>query len=374
MPVESAYVHIPFRSYKCHFCDFVAFQGLEHLSSKYCSTVCLEIEKRLKTTSNSCPLGSVFYGGGTPGLIDPALIGQIHHKLVLSLGMAGDAEITMETTPQSITYEKACAWLELGINRLSVGVQTFNDDELSNIGRNHTAQQALEGLNVARAAGFTNIGIDLMYGLPTQTKVSFLETLKQALDLGFPHLSAYGLTIADNTPLLIRYPRASASYPSESDYVFMYEKLTEMAKAYGLERYEISNFAKPGFESKHNLSCWEGGEYFAFGVGAHRFVDSVRSANWRSFARYMKEWYLEETKEVIDQETKIKEAVLLGLRKAKGINFAEFKDKYGVDLQKVHAGTIAKLTDGGFLEADPQFLRLTVKGVLVSNLVISELI
>jgi oxygen-independent coproporphyrinogen-3 oxidase len=375
MPVESAYVHIPFCSYKCDFCDFAAYAGLTDLAPQYCHIVCQEIETRLeKEDQAKAALSSLFYGGGTPGLIEANLIGKIQQKLSEQLGFTDNAEITLETTPHAITYEKAQAWLGLGINRLSVGVQTFNDGELQACGRDHTAMQALEGLDLAKQAGFENISIDLMYGLPTQTKESFLASLRQALDLGFPHLSCYGLTIAEKSPLLIRYPQASESYPSEDDSVFMYEKLTEMTDAYGLVRYEISNFAKPGYASRHNLTYWDGGQYFAFGVSAHRYVNGVRSANFRALKRYMQEFASDESHEAIDEKTRVKETVMLGLRKAEGINFAEFKRAHGIDLLNEHQATITKLADGGFLEADSTCLKLTTKGVLVSNLVISEFI
>lgn len=213
-----------------------------------------------------------------------------------------------------------------------------------------------------------------MYGLPTQSKESFLASLKQALDLGFPHLSCYGLTIAEKSPLLLRYPKESHSYPLEDDCVFMYEKLVEITEAYGLTRYEISNFAKQGFASRHNLTYWDGGQYLAFGVSAHRYVNGVRSANFRALKRYMQEFAVDELHEDIDEKTQVKEAIMLGLRKAEGINFAAFTGKYGIDLQSKHRATIAKLVDGGFLAADNICLKLTLKGVLVSNLVISELI
>jgi oxygen-independent coproporphyrinogen-3 oxidase len=375
---QSAYVHIPFCSYKCDFCDFAAFAGLDHMASEYVDVVVGEIGQRLaKMRSlgiNIGKLSSVFYGGGTPGLIDPALIGAIQDALAEQIGFASDCETTLETTPHSVTLDKAQAWLSYGVNRISIGVQSFIDEELETVGRDHKASQALHGLKTAQEAGFKNISCDLMFGLPKQTLASFATSLETALAQEINHLSCYGLTLATNSPLSLRYPQDSPIYPAEDSYVAMYEKLLELTAQAGFVRYEISNFAKPGFQSRHNQSCWARQEYFAFGVSAHRFIAGVRSSNWRSLARYMKDPLSDETAEKIDQKAAAQEAVFLGLRQKDGIDLNQFAQDYGFRLEDKFALPIRKFVDSGLLTCANQRLALSDKGVLLSNSVMAELI
>lgn len=375
---QSAYIHIPFCSYKCDFCDFAAFAGLEHMASEYTDVVLGEIRQRLADMrSLALPIGklrSVFYGGGTPGLIDPHLIGAIQKVLDQEIGFDSDCEITLETTPHSITLDKAQAWLSHGINRISIGIQSFIDDELAACGRDHKALQAIDGLKTARKAGFKNVSGDLMFGLPKQTLDSFRASLETMLEQGVDHLSCYGLTLANNSPLLGRYPKDSPIYPSEDSYVAMYEKLLELTARAGFVRYEISNFAKPGFQSRHNQSCWARQEYYAFGVSAHRFINGVRSSNWRSLARYMKEPLGSETEEKIDQKAAAEEAVFLGLRQKDGIDLRQYAQDYGFRLEDKFALAIGKFVESGMLTCTSERLALSDKGVLVSNSVMAELI
>ena len=371
---QTAYIHIPFCAHKCDFCDFAAFAGVDDLTEEYCSTVVREIGERVSIEPNENVLTSVFYGGGTPGYIEPAQLSSIHDRLKQAVGFDSDAEITMETTPHSITVDKAKAWREIGINRISVGVQSFNDAELKAMGRDHTAAQALKGIDIVQQAGFENVALDLMYGLPEQTLESWSQTLKTALSLKLPHMSAYGLTIANNSPLLSRYPFESASYPNEENFVGMYEMLISECLQAGLNQYEISNFAHPGFESKHNLTYWANEEYLGFGVSAHRYVNGIRSSNFRSLKRYMRDFLANETFERIDEKTRAKEAIFLGLRLRRGINLDEFHRKYGFDIQQLLATKIQRLSEGGFLTVEGGWLKLSQAGILVSNLVISELV
>jgi oxygen-independent coproporphyrinogen-3 oxidase len=371
---RAAYVHIPFCAHKCDFCDFAAFSGLDHLASEYCHIVAQEIQCRLSSEPNNEPLSSIFFGGGTPGYIEPDLLNIILHKLNEMTPFAKDIEISLETTPHAITREKTENWLKAGINRLSIGVESFDDHELKAMGRDHTEKQAIKGISVATESGLENISIDLMYGLPEQTIQSFETSIEKSLSFGLPHLSAYGLTIANNSPLLTRYPKNSPSYPTEDVYVHMYESLLKLTEAYGLNRYEISNFSKNGFKSKHNITYWLNEDYLAFGVSAHRYVNGVRSSNYRSLNKYMKDFLTNETYEVIDEKTKINEAVMLGLRLKEGISLEKFKAKYEVDILLEKSNQITNLIDNELLELEDGRLFLSTKGVLVSNLVIGELI
>jgi putative oxygen-independent coproporphyrinogen III oxidase len=371
---KSAYIHIPFCAHKCDFCDFAAFAGVDELSLDYCRTVAKEIQERLNLKSNGDRLSSLFYGGGTPGYIDPAHLEIVHRSIESAIGFDSSAEITLETTPQSITLDKAKAWLELGINRISVGVQSFADSELAAMGRDHTAAQALKGIESARQAGCENVALDLMYGLPEQTVGSWKSTLQIALSLGLPHMSAYGLTIAGNSPLLMRYPRDSAAYPDEERFVEMYRLLVDDCSAAGLEQYEVSNFSRHGYQSAHNLTYWRNQEYLAFGVSAHRYVDGVRSSNYRSLQKYMRDYLADETHEIIDADTRAKEAIFLGLRMREGLHLENFIHSYGLDLEQHLSDKLAQLSQGGFIVIEDGWLRLSQQGVLVSNLVLAELI
>lgn len=371
----TAYIHIPFCSHKCDFCDFAAFAGVDDMENDYCRVVVSEIQAR--TQEYQHPPGgmrSVFYGGGTPGYIDPDNLSLIHVALSETVGLAADAEVSLETTPHSITMEKAKRWLSLGINRLSIGLESLNDDELRAIGRDHTVAEAIKGVDIAREAGFVNVAIDLMYGLPTQTLTSWEKTLDRALGLGAPHLSAYGLTLAGNSPLLNKFPRECPAYPDEDLFGSMYALLVTKCESAGLQQYEISNFTKPGYESRHNLTYWANSEYFGFGVSAHRYLAGVRSSNFRGLKRYMRDFLSDETCEVIDEKTRAKEALFLGLRLRTGINLDNFKSTYGFDVRAVRSDKIQALTEGGFLEVADGYLRLSQTGVLVSNLVMAELV
>lgn len=370
----SAYIHIPFCKHKCDFCDFAAFAGVDELSEEYCRVVVREIQERLAEQPNGEKLATVFFGGGTPGYVAPELLCLILEALENACGIEVGAEITLETTPHTITEEKSRAWLAGGIKRISIGVESMNDFELKAMGRDHSRQQAIEGFSIARAAGYENIALDLMYGLPEQTLGSWQKTLEDLLALGPDHISAYGLTIAQNSPLLLAYPRDSEKYPDEECFVQMYYMLVDMCTAAGLAQYEIANFAKPGYESRHNLTYWHNKEYLAFGVSAHRYYKGKRSSNFRSLKKYMREYLADETVEEIDAQTRAKEAIFLGLRLREGIELSQFTKEYGVDLLASHAERINELTDAGFLELKSDRLNLTQKGVLISNTILAELI
>jgi putative oxygen-independent coproporphyrinogen III oxidase len=371
---RAAYIHIPFCAHKCDFCDFAAFAGVDDLTPEYCDVVVKEISERISLSPNMETLKSVFYGGGTPGYIPPQELRKVHETLAKAVGLEEGAEVTLETTPQSVTVDKAKAWLEMGINRLSIGVESLNDDELKAMGRDHTSDQALAGIERARQGGFENIAIDLMYGLPEQTLSSWQETLGTALSLQLPHLSAYGLTISGNSPLLSRYPLTSQAYPVEDTFVEMYKMLLDESNNAGLHQYEISNFSHPGHQSRHNLTYWSNDEYLAFGVSAHRYVGGVRSSNFRSLRKYMRDPLGNETYEVIDEKTRAKEAIFLGLRRTAGIDLEHFREEYGFDIEMLLADKIKRLSDGGFVTVENGCLKLSPSGILVSNLVLAELI
>lgn len=380
----SVYVHIPFCSHKCDFCDFTAFAGLDHLAKDYCSALCKEIEQRLSINPNLQPIATIYYGGGTPGLIAPELLDQIHSTLSRHLQLQNNLEVSIETTPDTVSAEATEQWNQIGINRLSIGIESLQDNELSAMGRGQGRLAALAGLENARTSCFKNVSLDLMYGLPCQTIESWIDTLALALSFGFPHLSAYGLMVAANSPLRKRFgdqpteysderlTNQSSAYPSDEISCRMYNELVTRCDNAGLRQYEISNFARPGFECGHNQTYWANDEYLAFGVGAHRYVAGVRSSNTRSLKQYLDNCLTLEMEESIDAITRFNEEILLALRTRSGINFNNFQLRHGIDLKVRFASTIEKLLVGGFVELDNQRMRLSQQGVMVSNLVLSE--
>lgn len=350
-----------------------------HLEDDYCQVLKSEISGRL-ADSHGLKLNTVFYGGGTPGLIKPENIADIHRHLLqfVDLAIEQPLEITMETTPHAITRDKARAWTDIGINRLSIGLESLQDSELKAIGRDHSQAQAVEGLRIA-AEVFDNISIDFMYGLPTQTVGSWKNTLKKAVLLAqelpqIKHISAYGLEIAINSPLLVRFPRDSASYPNENSCIEMYEILVKTLAEAGFMQYEVSNFARPGFASQHNLAYWKNAQYLAFGVGAHRYVDGVRSSNLRSLMRYMREPLTDEFSEDITAEIRLKEGIMLGLRLISGIDLQSFEQDYGVDLLTLKKTAIESMLAEQLLQLSDGRLSIAAKGIPISNSIISSLI
>lgn len=374
--ITSAYIHIPFCSHKCEFCDFAAVAGLSHLEDEYTDIICREIEERVARLNSPIKLSTVFFGGGTPGLASPDNLKRIFETLSNVVPIEDTIEFSMETTPHAITSEKAKVWRELGINRLSIGIESLQDSELKAIGRDHTRAQALAGLEIA-SSFFSNINVDFMYALPTQTIESWAKTLDELVLLTqqYPpikHVSAYCLELAINSPLLSRFPRASDAYPVDDSVALFFELLVKTLTNARFDHYEVSNFAKPDHLCEHNLVYWQNQPYLAFGVGAHRYVDGYRSANPKSLKKYMRDCLADEMSELIDSETEVKEALMLGLRMRRGIEVAEFEKVYGVNIAKVFQKQIDKLKSGGFVDFDGKNLRITDSGVLISNLVLAE--
>lgn len=380
--VSHAYIHIPFCSHKCDFCDFAAFAGVDHLTDEYEQVVLKEIDERLTVLRekrggfDNNRLKSVFFGGGTPGLVEPKVLGSMLSRLFSYIKVDAPCEICIETTPHAITRDKLKAWLDMGINRISVGVESFSDEELKAMGRDHYRHEALTGLELACNSGVDVVGLDLMYGLPTQTSESFEESLACATDFArrygnLDHISAYGLHLAENSPLYSRFPKGNDAYPADNSYVEMFDLLVETLEGAGFEHYEVSNFARGGKQSIHNMAYWNNSEYLAFGVSAHRYLDGIRSSNWRSLKRYMRDWMGDETVEVIDEKTRLCEAIMLGLRLRRGIDLDAFAKEYGFDLARRFASEIARFTEAGLMQCSGGFLSLTRKGVPVSNSVIS---
>jgi oxygen-independent coproporphyrinogen-3 oxidase len=375
--VFGAYIHIPFCNYKCHFCDFVTAPNNAGQQHAYCNTLGQEIEQRISRMSEKPSVGTVFYGGGTPGTLESSLLAKVHRTLLANIKLLKDAEITLETTPETVTLEKAKLWRELGINRLSIGIESFDDSELKALGRKHTVAEAVVAIDLAIQAGFQNINCDLMYALPVQdlsgwhrSLYKFLQTAKQFSEI--KHLSAYSLELSPHTPLAKMFPLANDDKAAETKFISQHEYLLQILPEAGFEQYEISNFSKKGFQSAHNLNYWRQGNYLAFGVAACRYLSPYRSSNWRSLQRYMQDCLGEESSELIDEPTRMREAVMLGLRMNAGIDLEHFGQMFNFDLLKGNSGLISRLLESELIVCTDQRLRLTNKGQTIANLIIAE--
>ncbi len=372
-----AYIHIPFCGYKCHFCDFVTSLRTDDLQGEYCDVLQQEIAQRIALMPEKPIVETVFYGGGTPGILDLPLLTEVHRTLLDNVHWSPGGEASLETTPEIVDLEKARLWRNLGINRLSIGIESFDDSILATVGRGHTAAQAVAAVDIAVRAGFENINCDLMYGLPGQDMSSWCKSLSEFIDLAerFPqikHISVYSLELGVTSPLSKMFPADSKVYASEDEFERQYRYLLETLGQAGFKQYEISNFSKDDFECRHNLNYWQGGNYLAFGVSAHRYLNPYRSSNWRSLQKYMADCMGEETCELIDQQTGIKEAIMLGLRMTNGIELSRFEQKFGLNLLKAYSEAISRLTDHNMLSCAGGRLKLTENSQPVANLVIGE--
>jgi len=358
--VKSVYIHIPFCKRKCAYCAFTSLPAL-NLIDDYIKKLTAEIKKYYAAT----PLKTLYIGGGTPSLLNIK-----HFEKILSLfKFDPKCEITVEINPDSASLNLLNSLLNLGVNRLSIGVQSFDDDILKTIGRLHTAKKAKDTVYLAQDTGFKNISIDLIYGLPSQNLKLWENDLREAKALDVRHISLYGLKIEENTPFFKNPPK---HLPDEDVQADMYEFAIEYL-APEFELYEISNFAKSKkYQSNHNLNYWNEGEYFGFGLSASGFLNNIRYQNTKNFMEYIKNPF--ETKELteLNEKEKLEETIFLGFRKMEGININDINKKFNIDFNEKFKPRIEKFLKTGHLEKTENGYKLTVKGVLISNLILSE--
>jgi len=278
----AAYVHIPFCSAVCPYCDFAVVAGAEHLAARYIDAVVTEIG----LSDAWAPLESIYFGGGTPSHVDPALLGRVLSALIRHHDLAPGAEVSLEANPEDFSRERADHLLELGFNRVSFGVQSFDDAVLLRLGRRHQAANVVRSVESARSAGFDNLSLDLIFGTPVETDQSWDHTLRSALACHPDHISCYALTVEPGT-VLNREVKAGAEAPDPDVQADRYERADSILSGSGLERYEVSNWAKPGHECRYNLTVWAQGQYEAYGNGAHRFRHGLRSHNVRRLETYI---------------------------------------------------------------------------------------
>ncbi|MED4754169.1 radical SAM family heme chaperone HemW [Brevibacillus choshinensis] len=372
MMPQSVYIHIPFCTNKCFYCDFNSFvTNNPQLVWDYLEA----LKKEMERTFASQPPESVktiFVGGGTPTFLDHAQMRMFLETVRDNLAQywTPDIEFTMEANPGTTDEEKLRIMRELGVNRLSFGVQSFDNALLKRLGRIHDTDDVYRSIENARNVGFENITIDLMFGLPDQTMDIFRETLQKAFALGTTHFSAYSLKVEENTLFHTLYQKDQLPLPSEDTELAMYMLLIEEMEKHGYQQYEISNFAKKGFESKHNKTYWLNDEYYGLGAGAHGYVGGERHVNAGPLAVYMqmsKEGQPRVEQFAVPREDAMEEQMILGLRLREGVDTAKFAERFGVSVHEVFGNIIKEELAKEMLEEQEGHLRLTKKGLPLGN-------
>ncbi len=369
------YVHIPFCKKKCDYCDFISYCNKDNLIEKYVEAMKKEIESQ-----NIKPeITTIYIGGGTPSYIDSKYIIQIINK-IKEKNVSPNPEITIEVNPGTVTMEKLEDYRSCGINRISIGLQSTNNTLLKEIGRIHDFKQFLETYKMAKKVGFKNINVDLMLGLPNQRIKDLKESLEQILKLKPKHVSVYSLIVEDGTPIANKIEKGELQLPDEELERNMYWFVKNTLELNGYKHYEISNFAKKGYESKHNLNCWNQKEYIGIGVAAHSYRDITRYSNTENIEEYIKNVNNEKFNknkiihEVQKEDDAKKEFMLLGLRKIDGIKISDFKNKFGDNPIYLYRNELKKLIDEKLLIIDNNDIRLSNKGIDLANLVWEEFV
>lgn len=357
---KNAYIHIPFCKSKCHYCSFVSFPTLE-LKAQYLQALISQIKVEYKGEE----LKTLYLGGGTPSLLT---INELK-SLIDLFQYENNAEITIEVNPDSVDFEYLRGLKELGINRLSIGSQSFDDKILKQIGRRHNSAQIRSAVKSAKDTGFDNISLDFIYGLPTQTIESFESDLKIAINLGVQHISLYGLKIEEGCTFYKKMPSDLADLDIQAD---MYLKAIEVCKKSGFEHYEISNFSLPIFNSKHNLNYWDNNTYYGFGCSASGYENAVRYTNETDLGKYIKNPLGKDSEQKLTEQEILEETIFLGLRKTEGINIEEINKQFNIDFNKKYAKTLDKYCD--YFIKTPSGWALTIEGILISNDILSEFI
>ena len=365
----SVYVHIPFCVKKCGYCDFNAYSGYrDSTKARYADALIAEIAAR---GDKSLRVPTVFFGGGTPTTLPAEILGQILAAVREAFAVDNNAEISVEANPGDASAEYLSALRGAGFNRLSWGVQTFNDRLLRTIDRIHSADDARHAIALAKDAGWENLSLDLMFALPRQTLPDFDRSLDAAFALDVPHISMYALIVEEGTAFGARRDRGTLPLPSEKTEAAMFARAIERTAEAGYRRYEVSNFARPGYECRHNQVYWRNEPYLGFGAGAVSYQGGTRSMNEKLPARYAdtveKLGTATTWSETLTPEETMGETVMVGLRLAGGVDLSRFAARFGVQAETVFATEIARFTENGLLETVDGYLRLTPHGLFLGS-------
>lgn len=355
----SIYVHIPFCAKKCLYCDFLSGTATLEEKAEYVKQLKEEIRKESSSYQNY-EIQTVFFGGGTPSILSWREIEDILDTLRVHYHFGKHMEISLEANPKTVDAEKLKAYYQMGINRLSFGLQSVKEEELKTLGRIHTYEDFLQNYEQARKTGFSNINIDLMSALPGQTIKSYAESLQKVCSLNPEHISAYSLIIEEGTPFYDRYFGKEEYLPSEDEEREMYRLTKAVLAKHGYERYEVSNYAKRGYECRHNNVYWQRGNYVGFGSGAASMVENVRWSNCG------------EVRHALSKQEQMEEFMFLGLRRMEGISKERFYQEFKEKIENVYGEVLKKLEAEGLLEKKDAFLFLTERGIDVSNYVLAQ--
>ncbi|NDV81170.1 radical SAM family heme chaperone HemW [Bacteroides sp. 51] len=369
------YIHIPFCKTRCIYCDFYSTTQSE-LKERYIQALCKELELR-KDYLNGEPIQTIYWGGGTPSQLQPTDFRLVFDTIHEIYGMEDCEEITLEANPDDLTPEYLEALSSLPFNRISIGIQTFNNETLRLLKRRHTAEQAIAAVQNARLAGFNNISIDLIYGLPGETPESWKYDLSQAIELKVEHLSAYHLIYEEGTPLYHMLKEREVAEVSEDNSLFFFSELTRQLSTAGYEHYEISNFCLPGKYSRHNSSYWRGIKYLGCGPSAHSFNDTSREWNIASIDLYIEG--IESRKrsfeiETLNKPTRYNDLIITSIRTMWGLSLVQLKKEFGTDYLNYTLQNAEKYLRTDELIIEKDHLRLTPKGVFISDSIMSDLL
>jgi oxygen-independent coproporphyrinogen III oxidase len=366
------YVHIPFCSAICNYCNFNRGLFDATLKEQYVAALLKEIS----TEGDGSAADTIYFGGGTPSLLEPSEVAAIIGALGRAFALTSDVEITLEANPETVTPERLAGFRAAGVNRLSYGVQSFRDEELQRLSRLHSAARASDAFATARRAGFDNISLDLMMWLPQQTISQWLESVDALIGLAPEHASLYILELYPNAPLREAMARAQWSLAPDDDAADMYLAAMARLDAAGYEQYEISNVARPGHESRHNLKYWTDGEWLGFGCGAHSTRRGVRWKNVSSTTEYIEAvssgGQLAVEQRVLSAREALEEALMTGLRLTRGVDVQTIKARYDIDVWDIYRRQLGQFREAGVLIYDGRLLRLSRAGMLLANEVMSK--
>lgn len=375
--MSSLYIHIPFCQTKCHYCSFSSFAGQSKLYLSYLNALKKELNSISKTAMIPA-LETVFIGGGTPTCLPPSLVLDLLQHLTQSFELVKNVEFSMEANPGTVDRGYLNMLLEAGVNRISFGVQSFDDNELVSLGRSHNKNVARTAIEDAKKCGFQNINLDLMYGLPGQGPSSWENSIQEGLALPVTHLSLYQLTVEPETPFWELLQSKQLSLPSEDDVLQMDEVTENNLTVAGFNRYEISNYAKAGFECRHNINYWLNMDYMAAGAAAVSFQCGKREKRVLDPSEYIRRVLCGESavfeKECLSRESSFRETVIMGLRMVCGVSRETLFKRYGISIERYYGATLSQLIGSNLVELTEAHLRITEKGFPFSNMIMAELV
>ncbi|MBR2750954.1 MAG: radical SAM family heme chaperone HemW [Clostridiales bacterium] len=383
---HAAYIHIPFCVRKCAYCDFLSFPSCVDQIPEYVEALCREIGLSEKFWGeNKSELTSVYFGGGTPSLLSPLQVEKILGALRKVFTLSEDCEITLEANPGTIDEEKLRGFREAGVNRLSIGIQSLDDSVLTALGRIHDAATARQAVFDAKGTGFQNISCDMMLGIPGQSRAAVESTLSFFLQQEIPHVSLYSLILEEGTPMYARYDGDIEKYVSQEEDRELYHLVVNTLRTQGYSHYEISNMAKSGFESRHNMMYWRAENYYAFGLGAHYYLDDERGTHKaETIEEYIGSFVADgvkgevvkddiyEVEEKLTSEEKKKEFMMLAFRTGKGVEGQVFEKRFGCSVESAFGEELEKEIQSGLVEKTEGGYRLTEKGFDLANQVFSD--